>query len=52
MGKIHYRMTLPRLISISSYWVEIIGQKQLEETKNVKETNTGAYRFVRTHDYG
>ena len=28
------------------YWVEIIGQKQLEETENIKETNTGTYRFV------
>ena len=27
------------------YWVEIIGQKPLEETENVKETETSSYRF-------
>lgn len=29
------------------YWVEIIGQKPLEETENVKETDTATYRLVR-----
>ena len=28
------------------YWVEVIGQKPLEETENVKETDTGSYRMV------
>jgi hypothetical protein len=28
------------------YWVEVIGQKSLEETENVKETDTGSYRMV------
>jgi len=27
------------------YWVEIIGQKPLEETENVKTTETSSYRF-------
>lgn len=27
------------------YWVEIIGQKNVEETANVKETDTQSYRF-------
>lgn len=27
------------------YWVEIIGQKKLEETENVKETDVSTYRF-------
>ena len=31
-----------------SYWVEIIGQKPLEETENVTTTNPGAYRFNHT----
>lgn len=29
------------------YWVEIIGQKPIEETKEVKETNVETYRMVR-----
>jgi hypothetical protein len=28
------------------YWVEVIGQKPLEETENVKDTDTGSYRMV------
>ena len=28
------------------YWVEIIGQNDSEKTKDVKETDTGSYRFV------
>ena len=27
------------------YWVEIIGQKNVDETANVKETDTQSYRF-------
>ena len=27
------------------YWVEIIGQKPLEETENIKETDTSSYRM-------
>jgi len=30
------------------YWVEIIGQKPLEETQDVKTTETSAYRFNHT----
>jgi hypothetical protein len=29
-----------------SYWVEIIGQKPIEETENVTETSTETYRMV------
>lgn len=32
------------------YWVEIIGQKALEETENVKETDTNAYVMVCYHE--
>lgn len=28
------------------YWVEVIGQKSIEETENVTETDPGAYRMV------
>jgi lactoylglutathione lyase len=28
------------------YWVEVIGQKPLEETENVEETDTATYRMV------
>jgi hypothetical protein len=28
------------------YWVEVIGQKPIEETENVKETNLETYRMV------
>jgi lactoylglutathione lyase len=28
------------------YWVEVIGQKPLEETENVKESDTSTYRMV------
>jgi lactoylglutathione lyase len=28
------------------YWVEVIGQKPLEETESVKETDTSTYRMV------
>ena len=28
------------------YWVEVIGQKSLEETENVKDTDTATYRMV------
>jgi hypothetical protein len=28
------------------YWVEIIGQKPVEETENIKETNVSTYRLV------
>ncbi|KAI9790134.1 MAG: Lactoylglutathione lyase [Piccolia ochrophora] len=31
-----------------SYWVEIIGQKPVEETETVKETDVGTYRFNHT----
>jgi lactoylglutathione lyase len=30
------------------YWVEIIGQKPIEETANIKETDTTTYRMVRS----
>ena len=30
------------------YWVEIVGQKPYEETKDVKETDVGSYRFNHT----
>lgn len=30
------------------YWVEIIGQKPLEETENATETDVGTYRMVST----
>jgi lactoylglutathione lyase len=30
------------------YWVEVIGQKPLEETESVKETDTGSYRLNHT----
>jgi lactoylglutathione lyase len=30
------------------YWVEVIGQKPLEETENVKDTDTATYRMVST----
>jgi lactoylglutathione lyase len=30
------------------YWVEVIGQKPLEETESVKETDTTTYRLVRS----
>lgn len=29
------------------YWVEIIGQKPLEETESIKETDVSTYRMVR-----
>lgn len=29
-----------------NYWIEVIGQKPLEETENVKETDTETYRMV------
>lgn len=32
------------------YWVEIIGQKPIEETANIKETDVTTYRMVRS-DY-
>ena len=32
--------------NLESYWVEIIGQNDSEETKDVKETDTGCYRMV------
>ena len=28
------------------YWVEVIGQKPLEETESVKDTDTSSYRMV------
>lgn len=28
------------------YWVEVIGQKLVEETENVKETDVGTYKMV------
>ena len=30
------------------YWVEVIGQKQLEQTENEKETDVGTYRMNHT----
>lgn len=38
------KLTLPL-----DYWVEIIGQNDSEKTKDVKETDTGSYRFVHYH---
>jgi lactoylglutathione lyase len=29
------------------YWVEIIGQKPIEETADIKETDVTTYRMVR-----
>ena len=29
------------------YWVEVIGQKSIEETENVKETDVSTYRLVK-----
>jgi lactoylglutathione lyase len=31
------------------YWVEIIGQKPVEETASIKETDVSTYRMVRGH---
>ena len=50
--KFQKKLTDGRMRSIAfaldpdSYWVEIIGQKPIEETEKVKETDTGSYRFV------
>jgi lactoylglutathione lyase len=35
-----------------NYWVEIIGQKALEETENVTETDVGTYTMVRLANHG
>jgi hypothetical protein len=37
------------VVDPDSYWVEIIGQKSLEETENVTETSTETYRMVCVH---
>lgn len=47
------RLTDGRMKSIAfaldpdGYWVEVIGQKPVEETENVKETNIETYKMVR-----
>ncbi|MCJ1230691.1 Lactoylglutathione lyase [Toensbergia leucococca] len=52
--KFQKKLTDGRMRSIAfaldpdSYWVEIIGQKPIEETEKVKETDTGSYRFNHT----
>lgn len=30
------------------YWIELIGQKPIEETEGIKETNVETYRLVRS----
>lgn len=51
--KFKKRLTDGRMKSIAfaldpdGYWVEIIGQKSLEETEGVTTTDVGSYRMVR-----
>jgi len=50
--KFQKKLTDGRMRSIAfvldpdSYWVEIIGQKPVEQTEGIKETDTGGYRMV------
>lgn len=52
--KFQKKLTDGRMKSIAfaldpdGYWVEIIGQKNVDETKDVKETETSAYRMNHT----
>lgn len=50
--KFQKKLTDGRMRSIAfaldpdSYWVEIIGQKSVDQTEGIKETDTGTYRMV------
>lgn len=35
------------MLDPDDYWVEVIGQKPLEETESEKDTDTSTYRMVR-----
>ena len=56
--KFQKKLTDGRMRSIAfvldpdGYWVEIIGQKSVEETEGIKETDIQSYRMVSNFAYG